>query len=159
VDSALTSYIRVRMAAGYQGISFSGNNDAGDSGSASGWYANASLIHKISPVAMQTLVIGHETELGTYSNYSTINFAQHTVTWNIVYKLTLQTDLRFEDSKESGRADAEHYQRYGASIAASYPITEKLNAALRYQWLRKNSNISDRKYTQNQILLDLNYSF
>jgi hypothetical protein len=159
VDTMLTDHIRLRVAAGWQGMSHSGGAAGFESGDGNGWYANMNLVHKISPVAMQTVVIGHESSLGVFANVQKSTFVQHTVSWDIIYDLTLQTDLRYERGEESGGPYTETFNRYGASVALSYPITEKLRASLRYRFLYKDSDLEDRDYRQNQVMLDLNYVF
>ena len=48
---------------------------------------------------------------------------------------------------------------YGASIALSRPITDKLSASLSYAYRKENSNYSTLDYDRNVVTFTLGYSF
>ena len=130
IETQVTQYVKVRVAGGYQTISFDGddvalgpfpsnffNNPANiptgagvdgnflvfqDEGELNDFYANILISHRISAAFTHRLSAGHESQLGVNSNYIQLNYVRHTATWNILNKTLLSTELFYEDAEESG---------------------------------------------------------
>ncbi len=166
VETQLSNYLKVRGAAGYQWISFDHNfieNILGipftDDGEASNWYANILISHRLNATIKQTLSAGHEAQLGINSNYITLNYIRHTVSWNIIRNTLLSTEFFFEDADDSGGFINEHLQRFGGALTVGYQLTQHVTLGVRYQYTQKDSDIFLRDYKQNRISVDGTYSF
>ena len=164
VETQLTNYLKVRVAGGYQWISFDNGGVVStgpfhDSGKLSDYYANILISHRINPAIVQSLSAGHESQLGVNSNYITLNYIRHTVSWNIIRNTLLSTEFFYEDADESGGFIREHLHRFGGAIAVGYQLTPHITLGLRYQYTQKDSNVPLRDYTQNRVSLDGTYSF
>jgi len=164
VETQLTNYVKVRMAGGYQWISFNNGGVVStgpfhDSGKLSDYYANILISHRINPAIVQSLSAGHESQLGVNSNYIILNYIRHTVSWNIIRNTLLSTEFFYEDADESGGFIREHLHRFGGAIAVGYQLTPHITLGLRYQYTQKDSNVPLRDYTQNRVSLDGTYSF
>ena len=164
VETQLTNYLKVRVAGGYQWISFNNGGVVStrpfhDSGKLSDYYANILISHRINPAIVQSLSAGHESQLGVNSNYITLNYIRHTVSWNIIRNTLLSTEFFYEDADESGGFIREHLHRFGGAIAVGYQLTPHITLGLRYQYTQKDSNVPLRDYTQNRVSLDGTYSF
>jgi len=163
-ETQLTNYLKVRVAGGYQWISFNNGGVVStgpfhDSGKLSDYYANILVSHRINPAIVQSLSAGHESQLGVNSNYITLNYIRHTVSWNIIRNTLLSTEFFYEDADESGGFIREHLHRFGGAIAVGYQLTPHVTLGLRYQYTQKDSNVPLRDYTQNRVSLDGTYSF
>ncbi len=163
-ETQLTNYLKVRVAGGYQWISFNNGGVVStgpfhDSGKLSDYYANILISHRINPAVVQSLSAGHESQLGVNSNYITLNYIRHTVSWNIIRNTLLSTEFFYEDADESGGFIREHLHRFGGAIAVGYQLTPHITLGLRYQYTQKDSNVPLRDYTQNRVSLDGTYSF
>ena len=163
-ETQLTNYLTVRVAGGYQWISFNNGGVVStgpfhDSGKLSDYYANILISHRINPAIVQSLSAGHESQLGVNSNYITLNYIRHTVSWNIIRNTLLSTEFFYEDADESGGFIREHLHRFGGAIAVGYQLTPHITLGLRYQYTQKDSNVPLRDYTQNRVSLDGTYSF
>ncbi|PYK86720.1 MAG: hypothetical protein DMF47_05405 [Verrucomicrobia bacterium] len=163
-ETQLTNYLKVRVAGGYQWISFNNGGVVStgpfhDSGKLSDYYANILISHRINPAIVQSLSAGHESQLGVNSNYITLNYIRHTVSWNIIRNTLLSTEFFYEDADESGGFIREHLHRFGGAIAVGYQLTPHITLGLRYQYTQKDSNVPLRDYTQNRVSLDGTYSF
>ena len=163
-ETQLTNYLKVRVAGGYQWISFNNGGVVStgpfhDSGKLSDYYANILVSHRINPAIVQSLSAGHESQLGVNSNYITLNYIRHTVSWNIIRNTLLSTEFFYEDADESGGFIREHLHRFGGAIAVGYQLTPHITLGLRYQYTQKDSNVPLRDYTQNRVSLDGTYSF
>jgi len=174
LETQLTSYLRLRVAAGYQMIDFDHTGLVLDFQDVDDYYANVVLSHRVNSVLTQNLAIGHENQLGVNSNYVTLNYIRHTTTWNILYHTLLSTELFYEDAEDSGGNAffpllpgvpsinpfaPEHIHRYGGAITLGYQLTPHVTLGLRYQYTQKDSDQPLRDYRQNRIAFDGTYSF
>jgi hypothetical protein len=175
LESQLSSYLRVRVAGGYQNIDFDNTGVVNDPHDLNDFYANLLISHRVNSVLSHNLSLGHETQLGVNSNYVTLNYARHTATWNIVNHTLLSTELFYEDADDSGGTGllflpvpgipninpfvAEHIHRYGGAITLGYQLTPHVTLGLRYQYTQKDSDQPLRDYRQNRVALDGTYSF
>ncbi len=165
VESQVTNNIKVRVAGGYQGIDFDSNNVnffgilLPDRKNLSDYYANILITHRLNSSIRQTIAAGHENQLGVNSNYISLNYVRHTVTWNIIRSTLLSTEFFYEDANDSGGFINEHLQRYGGALTLGYQLTPHVTLGLRYQYTRKDSDVALRDYKQNRVSLDGTYSF
>jgi hypothetical protein len=163
VETQLTTYLRLRAAGGYQAIDFDNNGVVstlfGDSKNLSDYYANVLITHRINALIRQSISAGHESQLGVNSNYITLNYVRHTVSWNIIRNTLLSTEFFYEDADESGGFINEHLHRYGGAITVGYQLTPHITLGLRYQYTQKDSDVPLRDYTQNRVSVDGTYSF
>ena len=159
LETQVSKYMKVRVAAGYQMIDFDHTGSVFDSNDADDYYANILISHRLNAYITQTLAAGHESQLGVNSNYITLNYIRHTVTWNIIRNTLLSTEVFFEDANDSGGFIDEHLHRYGGAITIGYQFTQHVTLGLRYQFTEKDSDVPFRDYTQNRVSFDGTYSF
>jgi hypothetical protein len=173
LETQITSYLKLRVAAGYQVINFDNTGLVNDSHDLNDYYANALLTHRVNSVLSHSLAVGHETQLGINSNFIKLNYIRHTANWNIFYHTLLSTELFYEDADDSGGSFvplngvpfafnpfvAEHIHRYGGALTLGYQLTQHVTLGLRYQYTQKDSDQPLRDYQQNRIALDGTYSF
>ncbi len=175
VETQVTSYLKLRVAGGYQWIDFDNVGLVNDPNNLEDFYANALLSHRINAQLTHNIAVGHETQLGVNSNYVQLNYVRHTANWNIFYKTLLSTELFYEDADDSGGFGplfapvpgvpifnpfvAEHIHRYGGAITLGYQLTPHVTLGLRYQYTQKDSDQPLRDYRQNRIAFDGTYSF
>ena len=179
IEAELTNNLKVRAAGGYQWIDFDHNFvqfffgplifTVPDHKNLEDYYVNGLVGHRINAQLSQTLSAGHENQLGVNSNYITLNFIRHTLTWNLIRNTLLSTEFFYEDAKESGGfaglftpvplGTPEHFQRIGGAITLGYQLTQHITLGVRYQGTSKDSNLFLRDYNQNRFSIDGTYSF
>jgi hypothetical protein len=159
VESQITNNLKVRLAGGYQAINFDQGGSVFDLSDVSDYYVNVLLTHQLNSAIHQTISAGHENQLGVNSNYITLNFVRHTITWNIIRNTLLSTEFFYEDADESGGFIDEHLHRYGGALTVGYQLTPHITLGLRYQYTKKDSDVPLRDYEQNRVSLDGTYSF
>jgi hypothetical protein len=171
VETQLTTYMKLRVAGGYQMIDFDSETVAlgpfpdgsfflfNDERSLNDYYINALLSHRINSAITHRLSVGHESQLGVNSNYIKLNYARHTATWNVINRTLLSTELFYEDAEDSGGFVDEHLHRYGGALSLGYQLTRHVTLGARYQYTKKNSNVPFRDYEQNRVSIDGTYSF
>ncbi|HWY40832.1 MAG TPA: outer membrane beta-barrel protein [Chthoniobacterales bacterium] len=183
VEASLTNNLKVRAAGGFQYMDF-GNNFVlfplgpfglvpfPDHKTLEDYYVNGLIAHRINAQLSQTLSAGHENQSGIQSNYITLNYVRHTLTWNLIRNVLLSTEFFFEDAQESGgpingtlftilsrQQAGETFQRIGGAVTLGYQLTPHVTLGLRYQGTSKDSNAFLRDYNQNRISFDGTYSF
>ena len=175
LETQITSFVKLRVAGGYQNIDFDNTGLVNDPHDLKDYYANALLSHRVNSVLTHSLSAGHETQLGINSNYIKLNYVRHTANWNILYHTLLSTELFYENAKDSGGNGplfvpapgvflfnpfvAEHIHRYGGALTLGYQLTQHVTLGLRYQYTQKDSDQVLRDYSQNRVSLDGTYSF
>jgi Putative beta-barrel porin 2 len=159
VETQITNYLRLRFAAGYQMIDFDNTGSVFDSMDSDDYYANVLISHRLNAAITQTLAAGHESQLGVNSNFISLNYIRHTVTWNVIRDTLLSTELFYEDADDSGGFINEHLHRYGGAVTVGYQLTPHVTLGLRYQYTKKDSNVPERDYAQNRVSIDATYSF
>jgi hypothetical protein len=183
VEVELTNNLKVRAAGGYQWINFDHNFvtfslptpfgtfliPVPDHKDLESYYVNGLIGHRINATLSQTVSAGHENQLGVNSNYITLNYVRHTLTWNLIRNTLLSTEFFFEDAKESGGfagifspvplGTPEHFHRIGGAITLGYQLTPHVTLGVRYQGTSKDSNLLLRDYNQNRVSVDGTYSF
>jgi Putative beta-barrel porin 2 len=169
VELALTNNLKIRAAGGYQWIDFDQNFvtfffgpfaiNFPDHQDSRDYYANILVSHRLNAQISQTLSAGHETQLGVDSNYITLNYIRHTVSWNILRNTLLTTEFFFEDAEESGGEINESFQRIGGAVTLGYQLTPHVTLGVRYQGTSKDSDVFLRDYNQNRVSVDGTYSF
>jgi hypothetical protein len=175
LETQITSYLKIRVAGGYQKINFDNTGLVNDPHDVSDYYANLLISHRINATVSHNLSIGHESQLGVNSNFVRLNYARHTSTWNIFYHTLFSTELFYEDAEDSGGLGvlflpvpgvpnvnpfvAEHIHRYGGALSLGYQLTPHVTLGFRYQYTQKDSDQPLRDYRQNRVSLDGTYSF
>lgn len=164
LETAVTSYLRVRAEAGYQGGTFSSGGASGDGSDLGSIYASLSLDNKLNKYVSQSLSLGHDAELGTSSNFVQTTYARYQATWNIVRRVSLSSTAFYEHAVESGGRFAQTFDQFGAGVSLGYEITRKLQATLGYDFIYRTASDgggegSAGDYAQNRIRLAFNYTF
>jgi hypothetical protein len=169
IEAEITNNLKARVAGGYQWIDFAHNFVTlpvgpftitfPDHKDLSSYYVNGLISHRINAQLSQTVSAGHENQLGVNSNYITLNFVRHTLTWNLIRNTLLSTEFFYEDANESGGFFNEHFQRLGGAITLGYQLTPHITLGVRYQGTTKDSDVFLRDYNQNRISVDGTYSF
>jgi hypothetical protein len=131
VETQVTSYLRVRGAVGYQWMDFDNNGLIRDQSDLSDYYANILISHRLNAQISQGLSAGHESQLGVNSNYITLNYIRHTITWNIIRNTLLTTEFFYEDANDSGGFIDEHFHRVGAAGTVGYQLTPHVTLGVR----------------------------
>ena len=175
LETQVTSYLKLRVAGGYQNIDFDNTGLVNDPNDVSDYYANLLLSHRVNSVLTHSLSAGHETQLGVNSNYTTLNYVRHTANWNILLSHAAYDGIvlrgrggfwRESDLDSCARglslsilSQAEHIHRYGGALTLGYQLTPHVTLGFRYQYTQKDSDQPLRDYTQNRVSLDGTYSF
>jgi len=161
VEAALSAYTKVRLSAGYQGMSFDGDGTSGDSTDYNGWYATAAIAQRLNQYWSHSLSIGHEARLGLSVNFAEYTFARYIADWRLNARTNAGFEAFIEDANESGDGEllSEHAFRWGAGLSLSRRLGNSVSVSLRYRFVDKDSDLPLRSYYQNIGLLNVVWDF
>jgi hypothetical protein len=122
------------------------------------------LAHQPREAIGYDLSFGHELRLGLQADSVEATYARLNVRWAIMSRVTLSPGFFYEHGKQGIQgvvpgSRSETYDWYGPTISASLAIIENLSLSLNYRLTFRDSNSSDRGYTQNQVGLMARYTF
>ena len=155
----LSPYMKIALAAGYQGMQFDHDGSIHDESNLNDWYGNLVFVHRFNRFLTQTFTAGHESQLGLNSNYETIDYARYGAALKFLNAFTTEVDLMWENLAESGGLLPERLQRYSLDVKLTYQLTKRVQMTLGYSFLDKQSDIPGFAYEQDRIHLDLAYQF
>lgn len=153
-----SEYLNVRLAGGYVMYFFDPSLSVTNTENLDAFYADLSLNHRASQFLTHSLSVGHQLRAGYFSDSQNLLYARHTASWRLFLKTTLQTSLSYERVEET-REFGEIANRFGVGIGLARSLTQRLTGSLRYQYYLKDSDLENRSYTQNGLVLDLRYTF
>jgi len=151
-------------------LSFSGNvayqqfivDDTGlinDNTQPQGVIGSATVTHRASGNFEHSLTGAHSFNYGYLSNVTSLFSVTYGFIWRMNSRLTPRGSAYYELGADSGGIAPEDYGRYGFGVGVDYKLSSKLTASLDYDFTHKDSNLFNRTYTRNRVLLGLRYDF
>jgi hypothetical protein len=97
-----------------------------------------------------------ESELSQLSQRISVAYGP---SWQFHHAASLTASLSYERGDESTVGIGEEYSRFGFGIGVGVNLTARWNTGLRYQFYTRDSNVRDRDYQQNSVVLYTAYAF
>jgi hypothetical protein len=140
---------------------FQDNGTSGDVSNYYGWYASLTAAQRLNQYWSHSLSVGHEARLGLEVDFYEYYYARYLAQWQINPRMTVGIEAFVEDADESGTAaqNSEESWRWGGSATLSWRLGSKVTANLRYEYVKKDSDLVLRSYYQNVGTLSLKYDF
>jgi hypothetical protein len=183
-EALVTPYTRLRIAGGYQELSFDGDesnreieflgfdrdgrrfvtvrdsdrrrDDDGDDGT---YYLNFLATNQLSRYYLHSLRVSKETQLGITSDRVDLFSIRYNATWRVNSAFSLQGSLLYDHGSEEGGLREESFRRWGASLATTLRLSRKLDVSLGYEFLQRDSNLEFGSYYRNLVFAELHYAF
>lgn len=148
------------VGASYVESNFDTGGGSGDNtGTSKGVNGRASVRHDLSRWYSHGVSIAHFQELGQVSNTTEVTRANYDYSILVTAETTLSGQLFAEHGNDSGGIGSESYDRYGFTIGAGYQIGRRTTLDLRYAWTEKDSDLVNRDYSQNRVILTVRHDF
>lgn len=133
----------------------SNNSDSGSS-----YYANLGAIHRLNRFYSDQLTIGHETQVGLFSEQLQVTSLSYSANWLVSPRVNLLIGLDLDHVTESGALALQNsYNRFLFTLQTGYQITKRLSASVIYQFTDKIAMPTDQSYVQNRLGIMFNYRF
>jgi hypothetical protein len=162
VTAQPTTLSQATVRAGYTWFSFDALPGHPPIPNTSGYYLSANLSHRLNDVISFSIAAGRQITLGINSELLDLWYARPIIDWHLFEKFHLDTHFVYENGIESGTTVLvanESYTLLGGGIGTGCQLTEKLLLGLVYDYSVKDSNLAQRNYHQNKVLLQLQYTF
>jgi hypothetical protein len=142
------------------------------------WYADLTLMHKITRLLNYSVDIGRNTTGGAQATSDEFWYVNTGVTWNFIRNFSFSPRLFFQEGKQGGGTtytgapgtasgffnqhpnvlqQVEYYEWYGTSLAFNYDITRRISMGINYQFTQRTSQTQNRGYLQNVIGIQVSY--
>ena len=120
---------------------------------------------------MTALAVGHENQVGLFSQQSEVTYANLNLNWQVAPRVSINGYFTYSDTSEigsfsglTGDLEGLHFKTFALGLSTEYQLTKKLTISVAYQYNRRISNGSDDAidndgYTQNRYFLTLGYQF
>jgi hypothetical protein len=158
VEAQITRDVKGRVAGGYIHSQFEDNSMGPAPDSVDDFYAEVSVEHQLNQYLTHKLSVGREARAGAATELVTLYYARYDNHWTMNRFSTLHTSLFYENGRERSGV-TEKFERVGAGVGVTVPLSRKLNAGIAYQLLHKNSDQANRDYLQNSVTTELRYAF
>lgn len=120
-------------------------------------YYNISFNNQLNARVSQNLIFGHESSLGTRSNFVTTDYARYGLGIIGFQGSRISASVFWEDEEPSGGALSENYERYGLDLYWGYQFTQELHLGLGYSYGNTSSNLENRDYDYHSFTIDTSY--
>ena len=170
----ITDHLNASARGGYTIYVFDANGANQPAQNLDSYYASLTLTHQLTEFVSQKLSIERDISLGlgegnNYTEQLTVNYG---VSWAATTHLGLSLNLNYADGSQPlttqtyvpfygfvSYIENENYSRVGINPGISYQFTEKLSGSLIYGYWTRTSNLFGNSYQDNDLTLQLNYSF
>lgn len=154
-----TEYLSFSGNVAYQQFYFETGGTINDDTQPQGIVGALTVSHRASSVFEHSLTASHSLNYGYLSNASSVFGLSYGFTWRMNSRLTPRGTAYWEVGADTGGYYPEDYGRYGFGIGVDYKLSNQVTASLDYDFSHKDSNLYDRSYTRNRVLLGLRYDF
>lgn len=133
-------------------------------GNRPGYYADASIIHRLNRFYTDTLSFGHSDDASSLSGRSATDYIRYTSSWRVAPRLTLSSTLYFENITQNtisafGGLTPTDYQIYGWSLGTGWGVGKYGSATASYLFTNKISADPSQNFKQNRFILGLGFGF
>ena len=161
-SAKISDYMDVRADVGYTDYIPDSTGTNVVTSDNSGFYLSLSFSHRVNRFLNYTLTAGRSTDLSAYGQAQSYYFVRLTPSLNLFKKYGISTPVwwqrgtRVYNTTAGGAAD---YEQIGLGLNVSRSLTQKLSAAVGYQFVHETSNQLGLNYTVNIVSLNLSYQF
>ena len=160
LEMNLSEYTRIRAAAGYEGFYFRGSVPGQTNSNQNSWFADLDIIQRLNRYFTQYVNVGYDNELGVTTEFQRIAFVRYTGEWRVNSRLNVALQGFYEHTLESASIfGEERASLYGGSIFLSARLIPRVTVGLAYLFTARNSDIPDRHYSQDRVIVRVGYDF
>jgi hypothetical protein len=160
--------LEVAVHGGLARTVFQSTNSAMEDSDLASYYVGFQVNHRLTQHITYGFSATHDIQAGINmgSDYIESTRLAFDVIWKMLRHLQLGARVFGEDSKEANVSQVsgpsggdEKYRRTGASLNASYELTQHLTLFSRYAFVVKDSDQDGRSYHENRVTLGANYRY
>jgi len=161
------SALRLQPRVGYTLYQFDQTSPSLGATDTSTWYLDLTGTHQITDALSVYLSSGHELRVGLQSELIEDWYARPGAIWALQRKVTVRGSASYEQGNQTFVGQTvgalgnfnERYDWLGTDLGVDYRPVENLTVSLDYRLGLRGSNLDDRNYAQNSVILALLYRF
>lgn len=129
----------LRVIAGYQIGEFGSSGAIGDETSLSDWYLRLGVTRNINRYLSQSISVGHESQIGTVSNSTEVDYIRHQLNMAFARVFGLGTTAFFDSAIESGGVLAHEFKLYQFGVYGYWRLSTKMSVSFSYRFVKRES--------------------
>lgn len=157
-QSRLSEHLRVTLSAGYAIYFQEAPSSFSKGGNSASFYTDIQVQHAVNARVAYSLNVGHQVRQGLTTDSVDYYYYRITPTWRVFNDLTLTAPMSIESHTSTGFR-AEKYQFWNLGLSSAYRLSKKLTVTGSYYYRRRDSDLNNSSYVENQLVLDTRYSF
>lgn len=161
VSSRIGRHTTVRVVAGYQIGEFGSGGQINDNTSLSDWYFRLVISQNVNRYLGHSLSLGHESQIGTASNSTSVDYIRHQMTSAVARSFGLGTILSLDSARESGGLFAQEFKLYQLGVYGYWSMSKKLSLTFNYRLTKRDASGDENElsgvldYIENRVDLGL----
>ena len=164
VEWKITRAFQINLRGGYSHNIFDPTNSLRRVQTLDSYYSYVDISHHLTDFISHSLSGGHQILAGVNqgSQYVESSTARYQINWEVRRKTSLSGSVSYEIGQQpgiGGGGQLEKYNQLGFGLGIQQGLTQKLSSGLAYNFVRRDSNLSNRGYAQNSVLLTFTYQF
>ncbi|MBC8001631.1 MAG: outer membrane beta-barrel protein [Opitutaceae bacterium] len=164
IEWKITEALEINLRGGLSYNTFEPTNSLTQAETLDSYYSYVSINHRLTDFVSHSLGGGHSIEPGVnqgsdYVESSTVNYQ---ITWALRRTTSLSGNVSYQIGNQPNigpGGQEEDFNQFGFGFGIQQGLTQKLSSSLAYSFTKRDSNLPDRGYTQNTVLLTFNYQF
>jgi hypothetical protein len=157
LSSPITRNTSIRAGFGSQIFDFDEGGANQDRSDLDDYYYNVALQNQLNARISHSLTFGHESSLGTRSNFVTTDYVRYGVGVVGYRGSRFSVSAFYEEEESSGGLTQENFDRYGIDAYWGHQLTNWIHAGLGYNYGNVDSSIEARDYVQHSFSIDTSY--
>jgi len=156
-SSPITRNTSIRAGGGTQIFDFDQGGLNGDRSDLNDYYYNVSLQNQLNARVSHSITFGHESSLGTRSNFVTTDYVRYGVGVIGYRGSRMSASVFYEEEASSGGISEEDFQRVGFDGYIGHQVTEWFHLGIGYHYGKTDSSVDERDYDQHSFSIDTSY--
>ncbi len=151
--------LNIQASANYTFYNVQQTGTTGDTSQPSGLQANIVFTHRLSERYQHSLSYTRIIQNGYLSNATTTDSIGYAASYQLSRRWVPNFAVTYDWGEDSGGPAREVFSGYTCRFGFDYRHSRQLSSTFSYVYTHRNSNLMERTFSRNQVLLDLRYDF
>ncbi|MBC2594074.1 hypothetical protein H5P28_07340 [Ruficoccus amylovorans] len=155
----MSPLVNVQASMNYTFYNVQQTGTTGDLSEPSGIQANIVFTHRLSERYQHSLSYTRVIQNGYLSNATTTDTIGYAASYQLSQRLVPNFSIVYDWGEDSGGPAPEVFSGYLISFGFDYRFSRQLSSTFAYVRTHRTSNLPERTFNRNQVILDLRYDF
>lgn len=154
-----TPLLNIQASFNYTFYNVEQTGTTGDTSQPSGMQANIVFTHRLSERYQHSLSYTRVIQNGYLSNATTTDTIGYSASYQLSRRWVPNISLIYDWGEDSGGPAPEVFSGYSVRFGFDYRHSRQLSSTFSYVYTHRESNLLERTFDRNQVMLDLRYDF